>query len=270
MIQEIIKKAKQYRADDIRFLNKGDACIALLFFAYLPAKKAEYGKMSVSNYYITSQHAHMAAKELIRELCEGGIAACEYQGHDVKALGAACGGFIGLNSLYYHEKFGSYVNIQAIEIQQTLPVQRYEPAVSKCEVCGNCIAACQTDAITKNFFVRAKCAREHTNEAVIPPVYRHNIYQLMGCERCQAACPQNPKGFGQTISFDLIGLLQNKYTKELKTLIGSNYAKRRILVNQAMIYAVNTRYTPAIDVIAALREDEQCSQIAVWAYEQLK
>jgi len=103
-------------------------------------------------------------------------------------------GWIGKNSLLLNKKFGSYVFIGEIIIDQELD---YNENTSKdyCGTCSLCLNECPTQAINADRTVNAgKCISyltiEHKGE--IPSEFKNSIYnRAFGCDICQDVCPWN-------------------------------------------------------------------------------
>lgn len=264
-----IRLAKEAGFSDVRAAACEGGTLFFLFTPYRPAPRAEYGKINLSNYYIASQNGYRAMKKMIARLDEAGIRAAEFRKHGVKRLALETGGFQGLNTLYYHEQYGSFTAIHALETDFICAPDRPSKQTA-CLRCGNCVSACPTDAITASGFCRERCVRNYMCERQIPAEYGQFIYQLLGCERCQSACPYNETETGEGFSYDIIEVIGGKHTKEIAGLVGPNYGRRRIVVGQAVIYAANMLYTPALPAIEALREDEFVGEAARYAAEILK
>lgn len=254
---------------DVRMCAHEGGSLFFLFLPYRPAKPADYGKINLSNYYVASQNGYLFMKNLLLRLAREGIPAEEFRGTGVKQLALKTGGFIGLNSLYYHQQYGSFVSIHVVK---TNVVCGDSGALgqSECPKCGNCMAVCPTRAVTSCGLCVSRCVRAHSNKRRIPTGYREFIYQLLGCERCQTACPLNRVAPGETYSFDLVEVLEGKHLQEIRTLVGPNYGRRRIIVGQAAIYAANAHYAPALAAVETLTEDEFVGETARWAREILK
>lgn len=268
--RELVKRlAKEAGFADTRAAVYEDGMLFFFFTPYRPAPKPEYGKINLSNYYVASQSGYHAAKKVIARLAEEGIGAKLFQKHGVKRLVLETGGFSGMNTLYYHEQYGSFCAVHAVQTDFVCEADRSKEK-KECPQCGNCIAACPTNAVRVSGFLRERCIRNDMCERSIPPKSGQFIYQLLGCERCQLACPYNKGEMGEEYSYDLTGVIEGKYTKEIAGLVGTNYGKRRIIVGQAVIYAANTFYTPALPAIEALLGDEFLDETAQWAVMQLK
>ncbi len=270
----IIKKAYELGYDDVIPVQTADhRAVLLLISAYgLPEGAPEAGTIRLSNYYIASQQGYLAMRQLLGYCAEIGVKTQEYREHGIKGLAAAAGGSIGKNTLYYHPEFGSYVCIHAIEVPGAMaPEKSALPAriARECASCRRCETACPSGAIGNGGFAVHQCIRAFMMQKEIPVEYGRQIDQLMGCERCQAVCPRNPKRVMPPVVFPLKELLRGEHTGEIRKLIGVNYGRRRMIFNQAVFYAANAGYADAIPEIAALLEEEQCKAAAVYALEKL-
>ncbi|MDL2236887.1 4Fe-4S binding protein [Christensenellaceae bacterium OttesenSCG-928-K19] len=273
MKRKILQNADMVPFGDAKFTKTEEGKTLLLLFApYRPANgKTKAGITRISPYYPVSQQAHLAAKELIEALEKKGIGAQLYHKNGLKKLAVKTCGFIGRNTLFYHPQFGSFTAIQGIELDVDME-EDSNPGSSGCAGCNACVKVCPTNAVQSDGFLREQCIRHHSNQPEIPSQFGQYIYQLMGCERCQGCCPANkslPEKNPPVYEFDLIEVLEEKHTKDIKKLIGANYATRTRILNQAIFYVLNTRYMPALPVIAALREDKQVGSAAAYVYKVL-
>ena len=258
--------------DDIKFLKstERDKSIILLFKSYIPAEyEQNTGKIAVSEYYPCSNKSYFASRELVKRLKESGINSEPVVDIKYKDLARRCGGVTGLNSLYYHEKYGSYVCIQAIYVFVDVPFDE-EKENAACQKCYSCIKACPTHAISKAGFTRQKCLRNMMS-GIIPTQHRDKVYQMTGCDKCQTCCPMNNERKKDPTSFDLLNVLRGEKTKELKALCGSNYASRNRVIGQAICYSVAKKNKKVSEEIANLVDDESeiIRDYARWAMTQL-
>ncbi len=111
----------------------------------------------------------------------------------------------GRNNIVYVSGMGSFMRLTAVYSDMPCESdQWYEPKVMKhCLGCDLCQNACPTGAIAKDrFLLRAEKCLTYYNEkegkipfpAWIKPEW-HNC--IIGCIRCQAACPENKPYLGQ-------------------------------------------------------------------------
>jgi len=284
--QDFIHAALSLGADDVRFAGAqgslafseadrvdiasrlpGATCIVVLFAAYLPAKPgAPEGHMPLSAYYPASHRAYCAAKALCGLLRESGASALHDTELPARAAALRTGGFIGDNGFYCHERFGSYVAIQTI-LTDAFALDGFAPAENRCAHCGACAAACPSAAVSD----LSRCLRRHINLEV-PEALRGHVYQILGCEKCQSACPLNPPGYSEPHAFPLERLLSGEATEALRSLAGGNFVRRGRLQSQAALYAAATGQKQALPQLWELSQsaEEPVRTHAAWAYHKLK
>lgn len=101
----------------------------------------------------------------------------------------------GRNSFAYSDQYGSWINIEAWQVDMELPPD--QPAVgSPCpEGCDACMKACPTRALTRPFEVRMDhCIAYLTYgapEPIAPELQDKMGCWIYGCDACQEACPLN-------------------------------------------------------------------------------
>lgn len=248
-----------------RTLMSNASAIVVLFAAYKPALPAEAGSMALSAYYIASHRSYHAARAVTEYIRRGGAQALHTD--DISAKGAALqtGGFLGDNGFYYHPVFGSFVCIQTV-LTDAFEPDEVSPVAGSCLHCGACAAACPSQAVGHV----EQCLRYHSN-ALVPEALRSDVYQLLGCERCQMACPLNDTTRSMPVSFTLKQLLTGEATKVLRELAGPNMARRGRLISQAVLYTANTRQIRLLDLLTRIAENEAepIAAHARWAIDQL-
>lgn len=280
---EAIECAKRLGFGDIRFadahglvpatggdiirldsLLEGANTLIVLFAEYLPALKAMPGRMALSPYYIASNLAYNAAKQLVDFLRENGARAVRLTSISERAAALRTGGFIGDNGFYYHDRFGSFTCIQTILTDFTKP-EEYKTEKA-CLHCGKCLKGCPSNAVGNV----DNCVRQHMH-GVVPEALRGGVYELFGCEKCQTACPLNSRERSEPREFSLESLLSGECTGRLKELTGPNMARSRRIISQAALYAANTK---AYNLSGKLKELSQSAEEpvrthALWAYNKL-
>ena len=104
-----------------------------------------------------------------------------------------------------------------------------------------------------------------------PEALRGDVYQILGCEKCQSACPLNPPGLSEAHIFALEDLLSGKATAAVRDLAGSNYVRPGRLASQAALYAAATNQRQLLPQLLALSQNaaEPVRTHARWAYEKL-
>lgn len=265
---DIFCGAHELGADDVAFV-KDDTdeglCVIVLFFKYCSSPKPEEGYMSLSPYYIASHHGYTVAKKLTEYIKQLGFFAEHRTDINAKSAALKHGGFIGTNGFYYHEQFGSLISMQTIKTDAVKP-DEMRLGTDNCAKCNVCITVCPTGAVGDI----GSCIRYHSNLS-IPEHLRHGIYQLLGCELCQTACPMNDQTQEETPSFSISELLEGKHTKQLQELAGKNMARKQRILSQAAIYAANTGHKKAVQQLKNLSETapSPVKEHASWAVEQL-
>ncbi len=250
---------------DIRTRLHNATCIVVLFTGYLPAEGAPEGFMPLSAYYVASNTGYHAAKALSAWLREGGAAALHDIDLPARAAALRTGGFIGDNGFYYHDRLGSFVAIHTI-LTDAFPPDETVSDENRCTHCGLCTAACPSNATAD----LSRCLRKHINHD-IPEHLRGNVYQILGCERCQSACPLNPDGLSEPHSFALEALLSGEATDAVRNLAGSNFVRSGRLKSQAALYAAATGQRQLLPQLWELSQSagEPVRSHALWAYQQL-
>lgn len=283
--EELISRARVLGVDDVRFapaqgslafsktehyelgaLIKGASCIILLFTGYLPAGPAPEGFMPLSSYYVASHTGYRAAKAVAAQIRESGFSALHDTHLPARAAALRTGGFIGANGFYYHDRLGSCVSIHTILTDAFLP-DNYAPAANLCSRCGACKAACPSGATAD----LSRCLRKHINQE-IPEALRGDIYQILGCEKCQQACPLNPAGTSEPHLFSIADLLSGAATDAVRELAGSNFVRPGRLASQAALYAAATGQKQVLPLLWELAQtaEEPVRTHARWAAQKLE
>jgi len=177
---------------------------------------------------------------------------------------------MGLNSLYYHEEYGSIVSIQALRIDTNLSDDK--PLETKtCRMCMSCVKACPTNAITEHGFNRDKCLREMM-DFEIPENHRNKLYQLFSCERCQRCCPENPRQKSDPVTMDISSILREEKNDEITKFCGTYISDRSRILRETILMAANNNQVSVIPTLKKLQadSDERVSNYARWAFTQLQ
>ena len=266
---DIFCKAHELGADDIAFV-KDDAdlslCVIVLFFRYFAAPKAKKGSMALSSYYMASHSGYKAAKKLTEYIRKMGFYAEHRTDINTKTAALKHSGFIGTNGFYYHEQLGSLISMQTIKTN-AVAADKEIPGADNCAKCKVCITACPTGAVGNI----KKCIRYHSNR-LVPEHLRHGVYQLLGCELCQTACPMNDKSEKETAQFRIIDLLAGKHLEQIQELAGKNMARKQRILSQAAVFAANSNQKDAIEELKALAETapSPVKEHAAWALKKLE
>jgi len=248
-----------------RTLLEGASCIVVLFMPYKPSAPPEKGLMALSAYYAASHASFHAARSAADYIREAGARALHTTAINAKEAALRTGGFLGDNGFYYHPRLGSFVCIQTVLTDAFAPDARGKTG-SGCLHCGACTAACPSGALG----TIERCLRYHLN-GLVPETLRNDVYQLLGCEKCQSACPLNASETSAPISFPLERIFSGEAVKRLRELAGPNMARRGRILSQAVLYAAATGQTAYIDDIKKLAENEgePIASHARWALMKL-
>lgn len=117
-------------------------------------------------------------------------------------------GFIGKNSLFISEKYGSYCNIALVLTSEEIISTSINSNI-QCGDCKKCIDACPGIAIGSQIDCN-KCIAEklQRRDNLDFDNIGNNIY---GCEVCQKVCPHNIKHYSDNIDVFDIDLEQNLF-----------------------------------------------------------
>ena len=118
---------------------------------------------------------------------------CDHSPINEKLAAAKCGlGFIGRNSLFFDNIYGSYVFLGSIITDYICDIKPCE--IKTCDNCGLCIEKCPGKSIVERGINRDICLsaisqkkRKTSEEYEI--LKKHNI--VWGCDICQSVCPHN-------------------------------------------------------------------------------
>lgn len=257
-----------YGAEDPVLLEAclpGARSLIVLFAAYRPGSAAPPGHMPLSAYYTVSHSAYHAARALTGYIQSLGAAAVHLPSLPARAAALRTGGFIGDNGFYYHPRLGSLVCIQTILTDADLPADAKEEG-GCCLHCGACARSCPSGAVGRI----DNCLRYHLH-GLVPEPLRGDVYQLLGCEKCQTVCPLNRFEAEEPLSFPLESLLDGSVMPELKRRAGPNMARAMRVKSQAALYAANTGQRQLIPKLTELAHSgtEPIGTHAAWAVSRL-
>ena len=106
---------------------------------------------------------------------------------------------------------------------------------------------------------------------LVPEPLRGDVYQLLGCEKCQTACPLNRFEPEEPVSYPLVELLSGSALPQLRQLVGPNMARLMRVKAQAALYAANTGQKEALPELSKLMDcgAEPAAAHAAWALMRL-
>ena len=249
-------------------------CLAVLFMPYQPMPAD--GFPLYARYYIASQKAYHAGRELADWLNGQGHSALYGPSLPHRAAALRAGGSIGDHGLFIHPQYGSFLHIGL------LLTDAFEPdangLVSPCSHCGRCMEACPVGAINGPSFNGARCLRFYYGNRPMPADMRANMSCFFGCELCQRACPQNAHvpapaaPAEERLAVDMTAMLSGRFPA-LEAYIGSNYARPSYLASQAALIIGAKKlhpFRPQLEALVAARPEWPAAAAhARWALERL-
>jgi len=214
------------------------------------------GYLRWSAFYQCRHAAREAVGALTEWLWAQGIAAMEASSRiPLKEAARRAGlGSIGRNQLLITPKWGSCVALDAVLIDAEITDEDERCESSSCGACGRCVAACPTGALgSDGTFSREKCLRHYMLSGdCIPESVRGQLRNnLVGCDICQAVCPQNHGHYKEErvpgpdmLTAFAIGDILREWETGLKNrmgrmapVIGANYARAQKILAAALIAA---------------------------------
>ncbi len=113
-------------------------------------------------------------------------------------------GFVGKNNMLIIPGYGSFFFLVEILTTALLPFQELVPMENRCRSCTNCMDACPTGALEKDFSLNAsRCLSYLSIE--YPNALNSKTGDLMGdcffgCDVCQEVCPFNEEVFPRELA----------------------------------------------------------------------
>ncbi len=195
-------------------------------------------------------------------------------------------GWVGKNTCLLNEKTGSLFFIG--EIYTTLSIQaKLDPHADRCGTCTRCIDICPTGALEPRRLDANKCISYWTIESKkIAPVDLRNQFEgwYYGCDLCQTVCPWNQKIYKTEMKKELekppltpelakeILMILRATPAEIKDMFKTTpmlRAKPWAHKRNAITVAVHYKISSLKEEIAALKDEENLTDIVQWALEQL-
>ncbi len=213
------------------------SCIAVLVYTYASFNKDE----RIPAYYLASNAAYHACKELMAELKQLGIHA---ERADIPLKSQLLSAGVGVrckNSLVALSGYGTRIVLQALAIDVLEPLA-YGESDKECGKCTACIVACPALAIGENGLNVSKCMRAFMETADPPDWVKQLQRTYIGCEICQYACPRNAEieskvpSKEQIEAFDTHKLIAGE-TKKARDLVGRNMTSNGKLTAEAISMA---------------------------------
>jgi ferredoxin len=210
----------------------------------------------IHRYYPVSQKAYNTVRLFARECQTQGIDMTVDSSIHIKNLLDRLP-FLkkGRNTLSYFHDYGSRFHVQVLTSDDDrIPITDWPDLKSHdimCGECRKCIKSCPSGAIQTEGFVKERCLRYWMLSGKLPPeeIALQMGNRLIGCDECEACCPQNPSGTGDTIFVPIRDILENYRSLNLCDMIGKNYAIPNRITAQACIIAGSLKRTDLKDSI---------------------
>ncbi|MBQ3864625.1 MAG: hypothetical protein II781_02175 [Clostridia bacterium] len=272
----------------------------VLLYPYRLFAQAPGDTPVISAFYPASNLAYHGARELGRQMAEDGIRCRHASEIPYKPVAQRSGlSCYGKNCLQHAEQYGSlfalevlcfYDPPESVSERLGMPLVRTEETEEDaagiretCTGCTACIRACPMAALSEDGIEVEHCLRFHMMKPVEEKTIRSRMgLRLLGCDSCNAACPENrerekvpyPEQLVQLFSFE--NLLDEsrlrKLLPEMTEIIGSNYARAYPLLRQAALIAGNTGDRAWIPLLRKLEghADAGVAMHAAWALGRLE
>lgn len=268
---------------DAACLMPGAKCIMLMAMPYQPFHY-EGDDAQIDAYYLTSNAAHEAAKQLAARIEETlSVRAIASPPVFLKPLAARSGlGEFGRNGLVSVGRYGTRAALQAILLDAPVETTRLPVRAlsALCTDCRACLDACPTQALTGDGNIDlSRCLRAQPEGEAFPVPLREKLgASILGCDLCQQVCPRNaqvssvPAPDALKAALQLHSLMEGAY-QPLIPFLGKNNARRQRLTARALIAAANLNrkdLIPLIDDLTGCRESEMVREHAQWAKAQLE
>lgn len=232
-------------------------------------------ELHVSGYYLASNAAYHATKPLLQDLMAVDIHA-EHADVPVRELLLRSGvGSAMRNGLTAIDGYGTRYAVQVLAAN--VPDVEYDDALPRTTPCGNCDRcrkACPSNAISTEGMDFRRCVRAYLCGNEMPVWVMEKMDSLLGCEKCQYACPINNEIAMENSlppAFNLERILSGD-VKPLLALIGSNQKSRGRLFMHASVIAAKQERMDLLPLIVNLLQDPrpQVRSAAQWAISRLR
>ena len=259
--------------------------LAVLLWAYRPARVEDGGRVFVDSYYDASNAAYHAAKALESRIVKAGGFACANVNYPAREAAVRAGlGVIGRNGLLITPRYGTRVAIilMATDLPAPQGARGADEAGAGCAGCGRCMLACPAGAIDERGMSHPeRCLRNFMMEGVVAPeAMREKMGQrLLGCDICQRVCPMQPpmarEGQESFCLSDFLTLDERAFGESVSLLagrVGRNIARPQRVRAQAALLAGNTGEEAHLPVLRAWEDSphEAVREHARWAVRRIE
>ena len=239
----------------------------LVYKKYNYYNEVNEDNFKISPYYIASNFSYFKSKEIIEYIEKLGFDAqlCNHEVYDEYL--ELSGGIRGKNNLFFFEGLGSLFCVQLIKTNY--PLQNRKLNGIACKNCNRCVKVCPMGALSDNGLDAKNCIRCRMDN-VKDVELTNKMTQLLGCDECQKNCPNNKFNVNETSydEFNKVKILKGDLTG-VKEIIGSNMARKKRLIYQAMCVCANKNYDQFKEHIKVYENDEMLKEVALLVCEKL-
>jgi len=209
-----------------------------------------YCDCTLDSYYLASNTLYQVAKQIVDILGKFGFARIA---NDISfrkvVFETGIADIKGINSMAISSVYGSYFCINVIktdvDVSKLGNVTTAVKSPKKCADCKKCVYNCPNGAIgIDGSFDASKCIRSYMQgQAISRQMFDTIGDRFLGCDDCQGICPHNQHIQRVNVDQNIKNLVSNALYdyKSFAKIIGSNYARGKIIVNNAIIVAGNTK-----------------------------
>ena len=195
-------------------------------------------------------------------------------------------GLIGKNCTLINKKYGSYVALCTILLDQAILPTSADKS-DPCHNCQLCLEACPAGALVKPYILNPYLCLSYLTQAsgVFPRHLRPRLKNIIyGCDLCQEACPHNisaaPSPFAesrfhyfapQPLLLPLLSITRKEFASTIG-LTSAGWRGKTTLQRNAIIALGNSGFKDAVKPIARLLENDPRPVIrlhAAWALSAL-
>lgn len=253
---------------------KKDTHLLVMIKGYQP-----YTDCTLDSYYLTSNQLYKLAKQMVDILQQNGGQARIPNELSFRSLVYESGlaSIKGINSMAMNERLGSYFCINVVstnvDISELGNVSNGQCQPELCIDCQICVHNCPNNAIgSDGSFDASRCIRAYMEgQELTQDMFDKIGNRFLGCDDCQSICPHNNHIDRQPASENIKNLVDNALydCPSLAPILGSNYARPKIVFNNAIIVAGNRKDKKHLARIQELSQDPRFSHNAQMAIQKI-
>lgn len=230
MKEKIKAYASNLGIDCCGIATEGEKSVIVCLFPYY----IKGIKGNISRYAMVTDYHNVCRKYLLK-LCEG-LNLKDYEvyadnsPYNERKLAYNAGlGIIGKNNLLINEKYGSYVFI-GIVVLNNLKLEPDTPINKECLNCGRCRKKCPGKALFENEFIKEKCLSEITQKKGELNIEEKDLIiktgMVWGCDKCSDVCPMNENILETPIPDFKINIISSLYLKDFESLSNKTFLEK--------------------------------------------